>query len=98
MVGAFVGGALSAILLVMVSPVRTLIFLIFLLCLQQFEGNVIYPRVVGSSIGLPAIWVLTAVTVGGGLFQFVGILVSVPIASVLYTLLRRNVHKRLGEA
>ena len=98
MVGAFGGGALSAILLVMVSPVRTLIFLIFLLCLQQFEGNVIYPRVVGSSIGLPAIWVLTAVTVGGGLFQFVGILVSVPIASVLYTLLRRNVHKRLGEA
>lgn len=98
MVGAFVGGAIAAILLIMVSPLKTLIFLIFLLCLQQFEGNVIYPRVVGSSIGLPAIWVLTAVTVGGGLFQFVGILVSVPIASVLYTLLRRNVHRRLGEA
>ena len=53
---------------------------------------------VGSSIGLPAIWVLTAVTVGGGLLDFVGILISVPIASVLYTLLRRDVHRRLGEA
>lgn len=98
MVGAFVGGAISAVLLVMVSPVRTLIFLVFLLCLQQFEGNIIYPRVVGSNIGLPAIWVLASVTVGGGLLGFVGILVSVPIASVIYTLLRRNVHKRLGEA
>lgn len=98
MIGAFVGGAISAILLVMVSPVKTLIFLVFLLCLQQFEGNIIYPRVVGSNIGLPAIWVLTAVTVGGGILGFVGILVSVPIASVLYTLLKRDVNKRLGEA
>lgn len=98
MVGAFLGGGLSAILLVMVSPVKTLIFLVFLLVLQQLEGNIIYPRVVGSNIGLPALWVLTAVTVGGGLLGFVGILVSVPIASVVYTLLRRDVHKRLGEA
>ena len=98
MVGAFVGGILSALLLLMVSPLKALIFLVFLICLQQFEGNVIYPRVVGSSIGLPAIWVLTAVTVGGGLLDFVGILISVPIASVLYTLLRRDVHRRLGEA
>jgi len=97
MVGAFVGGALSALLLLMVSPLKAVIFLIFLLCLQQFEGNVIYPRVVGSSIGLPAIWVLAAVTVGGGLLGFVGILVSVPIASVVYTLLRRDVSRRLGE-
>ena len=89
---------MAAVLLVMVSPLKTLIFLIFLLCLQQFEGNVIYPRVVGSNVGLPAIWVLAAVTVGGGLFQFVGILVSVPVASVLYTLLRRDVHRRLGES
>ncbi|WP_294549730.1 AI-2E family transporter [uncultured Pseudoflavonifractor sp.] len=98
MVGAFLGGAVAAVLLVMVSPLKTLIFLIFLVCLQQFEGNVIYPRVVGSNVGLPAIWVLAAVTVGGGLFQFVGILVSVPVASVLYTLLRRDVHRRLGES
>ncbi|MEG1858503.1 MAG: AI-2E family transporter [Pseudoflavonifractor sp.] len=97
MVGAFVGGALSAVLLVMVSPLKAFIFLVFLVVLQQLEGNIIYPRVVGSNIGLPAIWVLAAVTVGGGLLGFVGILVSVPVASVLYTLLRRNVHKRLGE-
>lgn len=98
MVGAFGGAAVSAVLLVMVSPLRALIFLIFLGVLQQFEGNVIYPRVVGSTIGLPGIWVLTAVTLGAGLMGFVGVLVSVPVASVLYTLLRRNVHKRLGEA
>ena len=98
MVGAFLGGAVAAVLLIMVSPLKTLIFLIFLLCLQQFEGNIIYPRVVGNNVGLPAIWVLAAVTVGGGLFQFVGILVSVPVASVLYTLLRRDVHRRLGES
>lgn len=98
MVGAFLGGAVAAVLLIIVSPLKTLIFLIFLLCLQQFEGNVIYPRVVGNNVGLPAIWVLAAVTVGGGLFQFVGILVSVPVASVLYTLLRRDVHRRLGES
>lgn len=98
MVGAFLGGAVAAVLLIMVSPLKTLIFLIFLLCLQQFEGNVIYPRVVGNNVGLPAIWVLAAVSVGGGLFQFVGILVSVPVASVLYTLLRRDVHRRLGES
>ncbi len=98
MVGCFVGGAISAALLIMVSPLKTLIFLIFLLCVQQFEGNIIYPRVVGSNIGLPAIWVLTAVTVGGGLLGFVGILISVPIASVFYTLLRRDVHRRLKDA
>ena len=97
MVGAFLGGAVAAVLLIMVSPLKTLIFLIFLLCLQQFEGNVIYPRVVGNNVGLPAIWVLAAVTVGGGLFQFVGILVSVPVASVLYTLLKRDVRRRLNE-
>lgn len=95
--GAYLGAILSAFLLVMVNPVKALIFIIFLLILQQIEGNVIYPRVVGTSIGLPGIWVLTAVTVGGGLMGLLGVLVSVPIASVLYTLLRRNVHKRLGE-
>lgn len=96
-VGAYVGAGTSALLLVMVDPVKALIFLIFLGCLQQFEGNVIYPRVVGTSIGLPGIWVLTAVTVGGGLFGFAGMLLSVPVASVLYTLLRRDVHKRLEQ-
>jgi predicted PurR-regulated permease PerM len=94
-VGALVGGAAAALLLVMVNPLKTLIFIVFLLALQQFEGNVIYPRVVGGSLGLPALWVLSAVTVGGGLFGFVGVLVSVPVASVLYTLLRQDVHRRL---
>ena len=79
----------------MIDPMKAVIFLVFLVCLQQFEGNVIYPRVVGTSLGLPGIWVLAAVTVGGGLFGFLGMLLSVPVASVLYTLLRRDVRKRL---
>ena len=81
----------------MVSPVRALIFLVFLAILQQIEGNVIYPRVVGTSIGLPGIWVLTAVTVGGGLFGLLGVLLSVPVASVLYALLKQDVVRRLRE-
>ncbi len=94
--GAYIGAIVSAILLLMVSPLKALIFLIFLIILQQVEGNVIYPRVVGTSLGLPGIWVLAAVTVGGSLLGLVGVLISVPIASVLYTLLRWDIHKRLG--
>lgn len=94
-VGAYVGAITSALLLVMVDPIDALIFLIFLICLQQIEGNVIYPRVVGTSLGLPGIWVLTAVTVGGGLFNLAGVLLSVPVTSILYALLRRDVRKRL---
>lgn len=93
--GAYVGALLSAFLLVMVDPVRALVFLIFLAVLQQIEGNVIYPRVVGTSIGLPGIWVLAAVTVGGGLFGLLGVLLSVPTVSVLYALLKRDVRRRL---
>ena len=70
--------------------------LVFLVVLQQIEGNVIYPKVVGTSIGLPGIWVLAAVTIGGGVGGLVGVLLSVPVASVLYALLRRDVHKRLA--
>ncbi len=95
--GAYIGALLSAFLLVMVNPVRALVFLIFLAVLQQIEGNVIYPRVVGTSIGLPGIWVLAAVTVGGGLFGLLGVLLSVPVASVLYALLKRDVQRRLRE-
>ena len=95
-VGAYVGAITSALLLVMVDPLDALIFLIFLVCLQQVEGNVIYPRVVGTSLGLPGIWVLTAVTVGGGLFDLAGVLLSVPVASILYTRLKRDVRKRLA--
>ena len=95
--GAYIGAILSAFLLVMVNPVRALIFLIFLAVLQQIEGNVIYPRVVGTSIGLPGIWVLAAVTVGGGLFGLLGVLLSVPVASVVYALIKRDVRRRLTE-
>lgn len=96
-VGTYVGGATSALLLAMIRPMEAVIFLIFLVLLQQFEGNVIYPRVVGTSLGLPGIWVLAAVTVGGGIFGFGGMLLSVPIAAVLYTLLKRDVRARLRQ-
>ena len=94
--GAYIGAIVSAILLLMVSPLKALIFVVFLVILQQVEGNVIYPRVVGTSLGLPGIWVLAAVTVGGSLLGLPGVLVAVPLASVLYTLLRRDIHKRLA--
>ena len=94
--GAYIGAIVSALLLVMVSPIKALVFLVFLVVLQQIEGNVIYPKVVGTSIGLPGIWVLAAVTIGGGVGGLVGVLLSVPVASVLYALLRRDVHKRLA--
>lgn len=96
MAGAYIGAIVSALLLVMVSPIKALVFLVFLVILQQIEGNVIYPKVVGTSIGLPGIWVLAAVTIGGGVGGLVGVLLSVPVASVLYALLRRDVHKRLA--
>ena len=96
--GAYIGAIISAVLLLMVSPLKAVIFLVFLVILQQIEGNVIYPKVVGSSIGLPGIWVLAAVTVGGSLLGLEGVLLSVPVASVLYTLLRRDVHRRLDKA
>ena len=95
--GAYIGAILSAVLLLMVSPLKAFIFLVFLIILQQVEGNVIYPRVVGTSLGLPGIWVLAAVTVGGSLWGVPGILISVPIASVAYTLLRRDLRKRLDK-
>jgi len=94
--GAYIGAGVSAFLLVMVSPVRAMIFLVFLVVLQQIEGNVIYPRVVGTSIGLPGLWVLTAVTVGGGLFGLLGIMLSVPLCSVLYALVKQDVTRRSG--
>lgn len=93
--GAYLGATFSALLLVMISPVQALIFLVFLVILQQLEGNIIYPRVVGTSIGLPGIWVLSAVTVGGGLLGFLGMLLGVPVVSVIYTLIKKDVHRRV---
>lgn len=92
--GAYVGAVIAAVLLVMISPMQALWFLVFLVVLQQLEGNLIYPRVVGGSIGLPGIWVLTAVTVGGGLLGFSGMLLGVPVTAVLYTLLKNDVARR----
>ena len=76
-----------------VSPAKAMIFLIFIVVLQQLEGNLIYPRVVGSSLGLPAIWVLTAVTLGGGLMGIAGMLLCVPLAAALYKLLKEDVNQ-----
>lgn len=93
--GAFIGLVIGAFLIVMVSPVQALGFIIMFFVLQQIEGNLIYPHVVGNSVGLPSIWVLMAVTVGGSLMGVVGMLVFIPIMSVLYTLLRHAVNERL---
>ena len=86
--GAWIGAATGAFLIVFVSPVKALTFLIFLLILQQVEGNLIYPKVVGKSVGLPGLWVLAAVTVGGGAFGVLGMLLGVPVCSVIYALLQ----------
>ena len=96
-VGAFIGAAVGAFMILMVNPVKSLIFIIFLVALQQVEGNIIYPRVVGSSMGLPAIWVLAAVTIGGGLGGIGGMLLSVPTAASLYTLIRETTQKKAKE-
>lgn len=96
-VGAFLGCAIGALLIVMVSPMQALIFLIMFLVLQQIEGNLIYPHVVGNSVGLPSIWVLAAVSLGGKLFGVFGMLLFIPLCSVLYSLFREFVKKRLQE-
>lgn len=93
--GAFIGCVVGAFLILMVDPVKALIFVVMFLVLQQIEGNLIYPKVVGSSVGLPSIWVLAAVTIGGSLMGVVGMLIFIPITSVVYTLFRASVYKRL---
>ncbi len=96
-VGAFIGCVVGAFLLLMVSPMQALIFVVMFLVLQQVEGNLIYPHVVGSSVGLPSIWVLVAVTLGGNLMGITGMLIFIPLVSVVYTLFREFVYKRLKE-
>lgn len=93
--GAFIGCIVGAFLILVVDPVKALIFVIVFLVLQQIEGNLIYPKVVGTSVGLPSIWVLAAVTIGGSLMGVVGMLIFIPITSVVYTLFRASVYKRL---
>lgn len=95
--GAYIGACLGAFMIMTVSPFKALIFLIYLVILQQIEGNVIYPKVVGGSIGLPGIWVLAAVTVGGGLFGVPGMLLGVPLTATLYKWIRNDVKIRLDQ-
>lgn len=96
-VGAFVGCFLGAFFILVNDPWQALVFVIMFLVLQQFEGNLIYPKVVGTSIGLPGMWVLVAVTVGGDLMGIAGMLIMIPISSVLYTLLREFTNRRVEE-
>ena len=92
--GAYIGGVVGFIMILTVSPVKALLFIVFLLVLQQLEGNLIYPKVVGGSLGLPAIWVLTAVTIGGSLMGILGMLIGVPIAASVYRLIRDDIRRR----
>ncbi len=93
--GAFIGTAVGAFLIFMISPLKSLIFIIYILILQQIEGNIIYPKVMGKSVNLPAIWVLVAVTIGASISGIIGMLIAVPISSVLYSILATNVNTRL---
>lgn len=93
--GAFIGCVIGAFLILLVDPVRAFWFVVLFLFLQQFEGNIIYPRVVGSSVGLPSMWVLVAVTLGGSMMGVLGMLVYIPMFSVLYRLIREAVSDRL---
>lgn len=93
--GGYIGAAIGAFMILTVSPMQALFFLIYIVVLQQLEGNIIYPRVVGSSMGLPGIWVLAAVTVGGGVMGIAGMLLGVPLAATVYRLLRESLNKPL---
>ncbi len=92
--GAYIGGIVGAFMIFTVDPVKAVVFIVFLVILQQLEDNLIYPRVVGSSIGLPGIWVLAAVTIGGGVLGVGGMLLGVPLAASVYRLLKADVFKR----
>ena len=95
--GAFIGCAVGAFLIFMVDPVKALIFIVLFLVLQQIEGNLIYPHVVGNSVGLPSIWVLSAVSIGASLMGIVGMLIFIPIVSVIYALFREIVYLKLKQ-
>ena len=94
-VGAYIGAGIGAFMILTVDPMKALFFLIFLIILQQIEGNFIYPKVVGTSVGLPGIWVLAAVIVGGGLFGIFGMVLGVPLAATIYKVLKNRVSRKL---
>lgn len=93
-VGAFIGCFVGAFMILINNPTQALLFVILFLVLQQIEGNLIYPKVVGNSVGLPSIWVLVAVSLGGSLFGVAGMLFFIPIVSTIYSLLRDDVNLR----
>lgn len=95
-IGAFLGIFVGALLILAVEPFKVIPFIILVLFLQQIEGNFIYPKIVGDAIGLPGIWVLAAVSIGGSLLGILGMLIGVPIASIIYTLVKEDVNKRLN--
>ena len=90
--GAYIGAAVGALMILTVSPFKSLVFIVFLIILQQIEGNLIYPKVVGKSIGLPGIWVLAAVTIGGGIMGVAGMLLGVPVAAAAYRILKEDMN------
>ena len=96
--GAWIGCITGALLILMVDPMQALLFVVMFIALQQLEGNLIYPHVMGNAIGLPSLWVLLAVVLGEGLLGIVGMLLFIPLTSVIYTLLRQHVNQRLREA
>ncbi len=96
-VGAFIGCGVGVFMLLIENPMQAVWFLVLFLILQQLEGNLIYPRVVGNSVGLPSIWVLASVTIGGSMFGVVGMLLFIPLMSTLYSLLRDDVNHRNGQ-
>lgn len=93
--GAYIGGAVGAIMIMTESPFKAFLFIIFLVVLQQLEGNLIYPKVVGESIGLPGLWVLAAVTIGGGVMGIAGMLVGVPLVAAAYKLVGEDIREKL---
>lgn len=95
--GAYIGAILGGFIILIINPMSCLWFIIFIIILQNFEGNVIYPRVVGNSVGLPGLWVMVAIFVCGGLFGFTGMLIGVPLFSVIYSILKTATAKRLKE-
>ena len=96
-VGAFISGFIGAVLIVAVEPIKAFIFIIFIIVLQQVEGNLIYPHVVGKNIGLPSIWVLVAITIGGSLFGIMGMIVGLPVVSIIYAIVSEDTNKKLKE-
>ena len=94
--GAFIGTFLGAFLILMISPIKAIIFVVFILVLQQIEGNLIYPKVVGKSVGLPGIWVLLSVTIGASVGGILGMLIATPLCSLLYILLRQAFNDRIN--